>query len=36
MGEVDKKSVDRATQIMIEKAVDGCETIFDRAEAMKP
>jgi hydroxylamine reductase (hybrid-cluster protein) len=37
MGEVDKKSIDRATQIMIEKAiVDGCETIFDRAEAMKP
>src|SRR4030065_611733 len=37
MGEVDKKSVDRATQIMIEKAiVDGCETIFDRAETMKP
>ena len=30
MGEVDKKSVDRATQIMIEKAAaDGCETTTD-------
>ena len=37
MSEVDKRSVDRATQIMIEKAAaDGCETIFDRAETMKP
>jgi carbon-monoxide dehydrogenase catalytic subunit len=37
MAEADKKSVDRATQVMIEKAsADGCETIFDRAEAMKP
>ena len=37
MNEADKKSVDKATQLMIEKAaVDGCETIFDRAEAMKP
>ena len=37
MGEIDKKSVDRAAQIMIEKAAaDGCETIFDRAETMKP
>ena len=33
MGDIDKKSVYRATQIMIEKAsADGCETIFDRAE----
>ncbi len=30
-------SVDVATQIMLEKAMkDGCETIFDRALAMKP
>ena len=33
MGEIDKKSVNKATQLMIEKAsIDGCETIFDRAE----
>ena len=37
MTELAKKSIDPATIKMIEKAcADGCETIFDRAESMKP
>lgn len=37
MTDVEKKSIDPATIKMIQKAgADGCETIFDRAEAMKP
>jgi len=37
MSDLEKKSIDPATIKMIQKAaVDGCETIFDRAEAMKP
>jgi len=37
MSDLEKKSIDPATLKMIQKAaVDGCETIFDRAEAMKP
>ena len=37
MSDLEKKSIDPATIKMIEKAsADGCETIFDRAEAMKP
>ncbi len=37
MADLKKKSIDSATIKMIEKAsADGCETIFDRAEAMKP
>ncbi|MEI7671167.1 MAG: anaerobic carbon-monoxide dehydrogenase catalytic subunit [Deltaproteobacteria bacterium] len=37
MSELEKKSIDPATLKMIQKAaIDGCETIFDRAEAMKP
>ena len=37
MSELEKKSIDPATIQMLKKAkVDGCETIFDRADAMKP
>ena len=37
MAEMEKKSIDPATIKMLKKAaVDGCETIFDRAETMKP
>ena len=37
MTDLEKKSIDPATIKMIQKAAaDGCETIFDRAEAMKP
>jgi carbon-monoxide dehydrogenase catalytic subunit len=37
MSELEKKSIDPATIQMLKKAqADGCETIFDRAEAMKP
>lgn len=37
MTDLDKKSIDPAAIKMIEKAnADGCETIFDRAEIMKP
>src|SRR3990172_427065 len=37
MGDLEMKSIDPATIKMIKKAAaDGCETIFDRAEAMKP
>ena len=37
MAELEKKSIDPATIKMLKKAqADGCETIFDRAEAMKP
>ncbi len=33
----EKKSIDKATLKMIEKAaIDGCETAFDRAEAQSP
>jgi carbon-monoxide dehydrogenase catalytic subunit len=37
MSDIEKKSIDPATVKMLKKAqADGCETIFDRAEAMKP
>ena len=37
MSELEKKSIDPATVQMLKKAqADGCETIFDRADAMKP
>ena len=37
MTDLEKKSIDRATITMLQKAkADDCETIFDRAEAMKP
>ena len=37
MADLEKKSIDPATIKMLKKAADdGCETIFDRAEAMKP
>jgi len=37
MSELEKKSIDLATIEMLKKAAgDSCETIFDRAEAMKP
>src|SRR5512146_2488821 len=37
MSELEKKSIDPATIKMLKKAAaDGCETVFDRAEAMKP
>ncbi len=37
MAEAGKKSVDEATNEMIEKAAsDGCNVVFDRAETMKP
>jgi carbon-monoxide dehydrogenase catalytic subunit len=37
MSDLEKKSIDPATIHMLKKAqADGCETIFDRAEAMKP
>ena len=37
MSDLEKKSIDPATIQMIKKAqADGCETIFDRADAMKP
>lgn len=37
MSDLEKKSVDSATVKMIQKAMaDGCQTIFDRADAMKP
>jgi len=37
MSELEKKSIDPATIQMLKKAqADGCETIFDRADAMKP
>ncbi len=37
MSDLEKKSIDPATIEMIKKAqADGCETIFDRADAMKP
>jgi len=37
MSDLEKKSIDPATIQMLKKAqVDGCETIFDRADAMKP
>ena len=37
MSELEKKSIDPATIKMLKKAqADGCETIFDRADAMKP
>ncbi|MDO8723453.1 MAG: anaerobic carbon-monoxide dehydrogenase catalytic subunit, partial [Syntrophales bacterium] len=37
MTDLEKKSIDPATIKMLQKAsADGCETIFDRAEAMKP
>src|SRR5512136_3326233 len=37
MAELEKKSIDPATIQMLKKAqADGCETIFDRAETMKP
>jgi carbon-monoxide dehydrogenase catalytic subunit len=37
MANLEKKSIDPATIKMIQKAcADGCETIFDRAETMKP
>ncbi|MFA5316760.1 MAG: hypothetical protein WC369_04995, partial [Dehalococcoidales bacterium] len=37
MAEAAKKSIDQATLEMIEKAVgDGCSTVFERADAMKP
>ncbi|MDI6764030.1 MAG: anaerobic carbon-monoxide dehydrogenase catalytic subunit [Thermodesulfobacteriota bacterium] len=37
MSDIEKKSIDPATIEMIEKAhIDGCETIFDRADVMKP
>jgi carbon-monoxide dehydrogenase catalytic subunit len=37
MSDIEKKSIDQATIHMLKKAqADGCETIFDRADAMKP
>src|SRR4030043_1840704 len=37
MSDLEKKSIRPATIKMLKKAqADGCETIFDRAEAMKP
>jgi carbon-monoxide dehydrogenase catalytic subunit len=37
MSDFEKKSIDPATIQMLKKAqADGCETIFDRAESMKP
>ena len=37
MSDLEKKSIDPATIKMLKKAqADGCETIFDRAETMKP
>ncbi|MBM4340226.1 MAG: anaerobic carbon-monoxide dehydrogenase catalytic subunit [Deltaproteobacteria bacterium] len=37
MSDIEKKSIDPATIHMLKKAqADGCETIFDRADAMKP
>jgi carbon-monoxide dehydrogenase catalytic subunit len=37
MSELEKKSIDPATIKMLKKAqADGCETVFDRAETMKP
>jgi anaerobic carbon-monoxide dehydrogenase catalytic subunit len=37
MSDLEKKSIDPATIKMIKKAeADGCQTIFDRAETMKP
>src|SRR4030067_1104791 len=37
MSDFEKKSIDPATIHMLKKAqADGCETIFDRAESMKP
>ncbi|MFB3887474.1 MAG: anaerobic carbon-monoxide dehydrogenase catalytic subunit [Thermodesulfobacteriota bacterium] len=37
MSELEKKSIDPATIKMLKKAqADGCETIFDRADTMKP
>jgi anaerobic carbon-monoxide dehydrogenase catalytic subunit len=37
MSDLEKKSIDPATISMLKKAAaDGCETIFDRAESMKP
>lgn len=37
MTDLEKKSIDSATVKMIRKAMaDGCQTIFDRADAMKP
>jgi len=37
MSDLEKKSIDSATVKMIKKAMaDGCQTIFDRAETMKP
>src|SRR4030067_1621933 len=37
MSDIEKKSIELATIKMLKKAqADGCETIFDRAEAMKP
>jgi len=37
MSDLEKKSIDPATIKMLKKAeADGCQTIFDRADAMKP
>jgi carbon-monoxide dehydrogenase catalytic subunit len=37
MSDLEKKSIDPATIKMLKKAqADGCETVFDRADAMKP
>ena len=37
MSDLEKKSIDPATIKMLKKAqADGCETIFDRADKMKP
>jgi len=37
MVEKENKSIDQATNEMIEKAAsDGCNVVFDRAESMKP
>src|SRR4030066_1311346 len=37
MSELEKKSIDPATMQMLKKAkADGCETIFERADSMKP
>src|SRR5512136_2434029 len=37
MADLEKKSIDPATIKVLKKAAaDGCETIFDRAESMKP
>ena len=37
MSDLEKKSIDPATIQMLKKAqADGCETIFDRADSMKP